>query len=162
MMSADELERLIQKGSALMIVDVRSLVERSDGFLIGSTHVAYSEDENTCAQQILANAGSEVCDIVVHCMYSKERARRIAQTLSMHLKQRPELQIGAHLLENGFQSIVNSHPHLVSGFESSQWVQHGRQGLVWKPDMVFEFAGPGLGGGSSGEAGDANQRPLVQ
>jgi hypothetical protein len=78
-------------------------------------------------------------------MYSKERGRRIANRLA----EMP-LCVGGQtlhtcktenvwLLEKGFQGLVNTHPQLVEGLNPSQWVGHGRQGLVWKSDVVFGF-----------------------
>jgi rhodanese-related sulfurtransferase len=144
---------------AVTVVDVRSAKERADGYIAGSVHVPSErwerwhrapgqspvrQDLHSDAKDLLTTAAAEDKVVLFHCMYSKERAPRVAQDAA---EAEPNARIA--VLRGGFQRLMAQFWRDGEGepggdtttgllFESvscDQWVPNGRQGLVWKPDL---------------------------
>jgi rhodanese-related sulfurtransferase len=148
-----ELAGLLAEG-AVTVVDVRSTKERADGYVAGSVHVPSERWERwhrapgqspvrqelqLDAKDLLTAAAAEDKLVLFHCMYSKERAPRVAQEAA---EAEPEARIA--VLRGGFQRLMAQfwrgsddaeESLLFKSVQCDQWVPNGRQGLVWKPDM---------------------------
>mgnify|MGYP002631352688 CR=1 FL=1 len=145
-----ELPEALSTGTAI-VIDVRSTTERRDGCLAGSLHIPAREwvtaDED-CTRllrsiQTGANArGSLAKHWIFHCMYSKERGPQCARAAAGMAGP------GVHIsvLRGGFQRcmaelwpsskhLVTAHPQLFDSVHIERWVEHGRQGLVWRADL---------------------------
>jgi rhodanese-related sulfurtransferase len=110
-----ELEALLAEG-ATVVVDVRSVEERADGYIAGSVHMPSEhwnrwhtaagqsperQELHTDAAALLAEAVVQDKQLLFHCMYSKERAPRAAQAAAD-----AEQDARIAVLTGGFQRLM--------------------------------------------------------
>ena len=115
-----------------VVVDLRSAEERADGYLTCSVAVPYGEWEQAAAAIM-----SDAPHIILHCMYSGQRAPNAAD---IALERDPSCTVS--ILEGGFQQCMaqlwgrEGYEELFTGVRSDRWIEHGAQGLVWAPDVL--------------------------
>ena len=138
-------------GAGATVVDVRAAEERADGFIAGSVHVPFDHFErdtlHESVREVLDAAAARSARIIVHCMYSRERAPMCARIAAAW---RPALPIA--VLRGGFQAAMAqlwddaAPPALLSSVRRERWVAGpSRQGLTWAPDVdPLLFALPAL------------------
>lgn len=146
-----ELQNMYEIGAKFVIVDVRSVEERADGFLTGSIHAPFEEWFTLEPGEAAFSGGTLVSDLLLqwrsspeplhlifHCMYSKERGPRAAEKAILMLGESAKIS----LLEGGFQQCMTQlWPQADKLLESvcpEQWISNGKQGLVWKQDIIAD------------------------
>ena len=147
--AAADLHRALATGAIL--VDVRSDEERADGCVRAahSVHVPCPDGGLPAnVSELLAGRG----DLIFTCMYSHERGPRAAREWA-----RLNPGVTVRVLRGGFQKLMthlfteaqlrqgkaHAQDPLLERVNPSQWVQHGKQGLVWKPDLGFALLSDG-------------------
>jgi rhodanese-related sulfurtransferase len=139
----EELEGAVTDGAT--VVDVRSAEERADGAIAGSVHVPAPDGLlGEGVRQLLAARDN----LIFHCMDSAERAPRAAHDWMRIAGP----GTSARVLKGGFQKFVTfvhdqtngsgagaQAQALLENLNLEKWVRVGGQGLVWGPDLGFDF-----------------------
>lgn len=107
----EELARKIErKEDGFVIIDVRGPSEEKIRGAVFVSSIAFDRDHVEAAVDL-----SKYDDVIIHCMYSKERGPTCAALMEMYY---PKRKFTIHVLRGGFCMFATLYPHLVEAGEN--------------------------------------------
>mmetsp|Transcript_36690 Transcript_36690/g.50098 ORF Transcript_36690/g.50098 Transcript_36690/m.50098 type:complete len:198 (+) Transcript_36690:46-639(+) len=143
-----DLPAMLYGNGTTLVIDVRTADELADGHIAGCQHIPFDEwnllsaraedlVDDSAAASLLRRAldASPPWHLIFHCMYSRERGPRAAEKARVVLGDAAEVS----LLRGGFQQCMAqlwpADGDVLASVREERWRPHGRQGLVWIPDI---------------------------